>query len=214
MSKDSSAYHFDISGINNLCPLNDTNLFISSGNNRNISVWDTRQEKPLTYFKDIHYDTITSLSKLSENIFASSSLDGFINIWDLRIADINKQLKSENNEPISCIKFVGQNTPNYNSINSMNSSPSDQTHLLVAHSNKLSVLSQNDNFTKRSTFKLGGNQFLSQEQNFATSLSSANSREDAPAANPSQWESLLDKSSFKINQIEFDEYSQSVYLGL
>jgi WD40 repeat protein len=36
-------YKFEDSGINNLCSLNDQNLFISSGFNRSISVWDTRQ---------------------------------------------------------------------------------------------------------------------------------------------------------------------------
>lgn len=37
-----ASYKFEESGINNLCSLNDQNLFISSALNRSISVWDTR----------------------------------------------------------------------------------------------------------------------------------------------------------------------------
>lgn len=38
-----ATFKFEDSGINNLCSLNDQNLFISSGFNRSISVWDIRQ---------------------------------------------------------------------------------------------------------------------------------------------------------------------------
>jgi WD40 repeat protein len=37
-----ATYKFEDSGINNLCSLNVSNLFISSGLNKSISVWDTR----------------------------------------------------------------------------------------------------------------------------------------------------------------------------
>jgi WD40 repeat protein len=60
-----ASYKFEDSGVNNLCSLNDQNLFISSALNRSISVWDTRQVKPILYFKDIHFDTITSIDKFN-----------------------------------------------------------------------------------------------------------------------------------------------------
>lgn len=47
-----------------------------------------------------------------------------------------KQLKMENNERIASVKFVNE-------------------HLLVAHNDKVSILSSKDNFTKKSTFKIG-----------------------------------------------------------
>ena len=75
-----ATYKFQDSGINNLCPLNDKNLFISSGFNRSISVWDTRQTQPILFFKDIHYDQITSVDKFNEEIFASASNDGYVNV--------------------------------------------------------------------------------------------------------------------------------------
>jgi len=75
-----AAYKFEDSGINNLCSLNYHNLFISSALNRSISVWDTRQTQPILYFKDIHYDTITSVDKFNQQIFASASDDGYVNV--------------------------------------------------------------------------------------------------------------------------------------
>ena len=75
-----TTYKFEDSGINNLCSLNDKNLFISSGFNRSISVWDTRQTQPILFFKDIHYDQITSVDKFSQEIFASASNDGYVNV--------------------------------------------------------------------------------------------------------------------------------------
>lgn len=73
-------YKFEDSGINNLCQLNDKNLFISSGFNRSISVWDTRQTQPILFFKDIHYDKISAIDKFNTEIFASASEDGFVNV--------------------------------------------------------------------------------------------------------------------------------------
>ena len=143
-----STFNFEESGINNLCSLNDQNLFISSALNRSISVWDTRQPQPILFFKDIHYDTITSVDKFNQQIFASASDDGYVNVsffiskhffvqmWDLRMGEFIKQLKMENNERISSVKFVNE-------------------HLLVAHSDKVSILSSKDNFTKKYTFKIG-----------------------------------------------------------
>jgi WD40 repeat protein len=55
------------------------------------------------YFKDIHYDTITSISKLSNQVFASASSDGYVNLWDLRMGEFLKQIRVNNNEPISKI---------------------------------------------------------------------------------------------------------------
>ena len=104
-----ATYKFEDSGINNLCSLNDRNLFISSGFNRSISVWDTRQTQPILFFKDIHYDQITSVDKFSQEIFASASDDGYVNIWDLRMGEFIKQLKVEDNERIADIKFVNAN---------------------------------------------------------------------------------------------------------
>ena len=75
-----STFNFEESGINNLCSLNDQNLFISSALNRSISVWDTRQPQPILFFKDIHYDTITSVDKFNQQIFASASDDGYVNV--------------------------------------------------------------------------------------------------------------------------------------
>lgn len=101
-----ATYHFEESGVNNICSLNDQNLFISSGINRSICVWDTKQTHPIFFFKDIHYDTITSLDKFNQQIFASASHDGYINIWDLRMGEFVKQLKVDQNERISSIKIV------------------------------------------------------------------------------------------------------------
>lgn len=75
-----TTYKFEDSGVNNLCSLNGKNLFISSAYNKSISVWDTRQTQPILYFKDIHYDTITAVDKFNNQIFASSSDDGYVNV--------------------------------------------------------------------------------------------------------------------------------------
>ena len=85
-----ASFRFEESGVNNLCSLNDQNLFISSGLNRSISVWDTRHPQPVLFFKDIHYDTITSIDKFNEQIFASASDDGYVNVWDLRMGEFVK----------------------------------------------------------------------------------------------------------------------------
>merc|ERR1712025_22659 len=72
------------------------------------------------------------------------------------------QLKVENNERIAAIKFVNS----YESATPLSaagdnvsggSSSMGKAHqfLLIAHSDKVSVLSAKDNFTRRHTFKLG-----------------------------------------------------------
>jgi hypothetical protein len=62
-------------------------------------------------------------------------------MWDLRMGEFIKQLKIEKNERVSSVKFIGQ-------------------HLLVAHSDKVSILSSKDNFTKRQTFKIGNQRHM------------------------------------------------------
>ena len=73
-------------------------------------------------------------------MFASASEDGYVNIWDLRMGEFIKQLKVDNNEPISSIKFVCEG---------------NKKHLIIAHSDKLSILSAKDNFNKRHTYSIG-----------------------------------------------------------
>lgn len=75
-----------------------------------------------------------------------------------------KQLKIENNERVSSIKFINQ-------------------HLLVAHSDKISILSSKDNFTKRHTFKIGSHK----------SMNRNNSYEDLDDP------TVLDESEYRIN---------------
>ena len=43
-------------------------------------MWDIREHKPIVYFKDIHYDTITSIDKCNQHQFASASHDGYVNV--------------------------------------------------------------------------------------------------------------------------------------
>ena len=43
-------------------------------------MWDIRQTQPIFDFKDIHYDTITSIDKYNQQIFASASDDGYVNV--------------------------------------------------------------------------------------------------------------------------------------
>jgi len=191
-----ATYKFEDSGINNLCSLNDKNLFISSGFNRSISVWDTRQTQPILFFKDIHYDQITSVDKFSQEIFASASDDGFVNIWDLRMGEFIKQLKVENNERISSIKFVNSFTSTSSSHSSHSSrkgynQAETQKYLLIAHADKVSVLSGKDNFTTRHTFRISGQGLQEVDEN-----------------------SVLNNSSWRINQMEFNEDDQTLYLGL
>ena len=65
-----------------------------------------------------------------------------------------KQLKVDSNESISCIKFVNSNVSSGMS-NSSGGYDSSNRHLLIAHSDKVSILSAKDNFTKRHTFNMG-----------------------------------------------------------
>ena len=78
-----------------------------------------------------------------------------------------KQLKVENNERISAIKFVsasgtnaygGSMTMSQSSQRSGGNSSHGSSHqsqnLLVAHSDKISILSAKDNFSKRHTFRI------------------------------------------------------------
>ena len=187
-----ATYKFDdFTGINNLCSLNVKNLFISSGLNRSISVWDTRQTQPILFFKDIHYDTITSIDNYNEEIFASASDDGYVNIWDLRMGEFIKQLKVENNERIAAIKFV----QTFNT----------GKHLLVAHSDKVSVLSAKDNFTKRITYKINNG---TKDFTLMPELDGSQNSSNSPPG------SVLESSDFRINQMEFSESDSSLYLGL
>jgi hypothetical protein len=103
-----------------------------------------------------------------------------------------KQLKVDNNERISTIKFVnsaGSSRYNFGSgdfldhSSSPNNSGSNK-YLLIAHSDKVSILSAKDNFTKRHTFSIGDHMNVS------------------------------DGSQMRINRMEFNEQDQTVYLSL
>mmetsp|Transcript_31679 Transcript_31679/g.48483 ORF Transcript_31679/g.48483 Transcript_31679/m.48483 type:complete len:192 (+) Transcript_31679:7734-8309(+) len=169
------------------------------------------------YFKDVHYDTVTSLEKLNEHVFVSASDDGFINLWDLRKASLYKQLKAGNNERVSSIKIVGgPSRSNYSSTYSHQSTPQFRS-LFIAHSNKVSILSEADNFMHRRTFRLGGNQHLSSlsEVPLSPQLSQGSSYSREEGAPPhSQPPTLLDEGDFRINGMEYNESDGSLYCSL
>ena len=54
-----------------------------------------------------------------------------------------KQLRVDNNEPITAMNFLNTQTQS-----------NSNHHMLIAHSHKLSILSAADNFTDRHTFRL------------------------------------------------------------
>ena len=94
-------------------------------------------------------------------------------MWDLRMGEFFiKQLKIENNERIASIKFVNND------------------YLLIAHADKISVLSAQDKFTKRHTFKIGN---IEREMRMTEVT---NSNEDEDFMNSSIFD---DKSQFRIN---------------
>ena len=76
---------------------------------------------------------------------------------------------------------------------------------MVAHNDKVSVLSAKDNFTKRITYRIGNN-----NKEFAKidDLDGSQNSSNTPPG------SVLDNSHFRINQMEFNEYDSSLYLGL
>jgi WD40 repeat protein len=71
--------HQPTSGPNRICALS-KNTLLTSGHDRGVRIWDMRQQLPVLYFENIHYDTITSLDKLSSNIFATASDDSNLNV--------------------------------------------------------------------------------------------------------------------------------------
>ena len=76
-----ATYRFEESGISTLCAMT-PNLFISAAVNRSIDVWDTRQQQPILHLKDVHFDRISAVDKLNQQIFASASHDGYVNVSD------------------------------------------------------------------------------------------------------------------------------------
>ena len=102
-----------------------------------------------------------------------------------------KQLKVENNERIAAIKFV----QTFNT----------GKHLLVAHSDKVSVLSAKDNFTKRITYKINNG---TKDFTLMPELDGSQNSSNSPPG------SVLESSDFRINQMEFSESDSSLYLGL
>uniref|UniRef100_A0A7S3CQX4 Uncharacterized protein n=1 Tax=Strombidium rassoulzadegani TaxID=1082188 RepID=A0A7S3CQX4_9SPIT len=212
-----SKYHFGESGVSNLCSLNDQNLFISSGFNRSISVWDTRQSQPILFFKDIHYDTITSIDKFNSQIFASASDDGFVNIWDLRMGEFVKQLRVEGNQRISKIKFVNSSSAPRDQSPMQPSAASE--FLVVAHSNQLSVLSSKDNFTRRVTFQITGEaDYYGEESELRLHQvqSDWHTNLNTPVDKvPQGVGSILDdQRNLAINQLDYSQQDQSLYLGV
>jgi hypothetical protein len=95
-----------------------------------------------------------------------------------------KQLKVENNERISNIKFVNSfNTSPHSSHSSRKAYQNEsQKYLLIAHADKVSVLSGKDNFTTRHTFRICGQGMQEVDES-----------------------SVLNNSDWRINQMEFNE---------
>lgn len=96
-----------------------------------------------------------------------------------------KQLKVDQNERISSIKFVNSSLPSgYESYSTPRKGDfiSANRHLLIAHADKISILSAKDNFTKRHTFCIG--------------------------------EGLGSEDKLRINQMKFSEEDQALYLSL
>lgn len=58
-------------------------------------------------FESTHYSDLKAIEKLNEEIFATSAMDGIINIWNTRM---NKLLTSIDVDPrgVSSLKFVAK----------------------------------------------------------------------------------------------------------
>ncbi|CDW85560.1 wd40 repeat-containing protein [Stylonychia lemnae] len=110
------------------------NCLLSTGSDGGIRLWDIRQpEAPVQTYHKFHYDKINTIDNLSGYVFASASDDSNINMWDIRMSKMLKQIRFENDH-VGCIKFIKQN------------------YLIASHANQLTLLSIRDNFTTRQTF--------------------------------------------------------------
>eukprot|EP00347_Sterkiella_histriomuscorum_P023283 403335241 len=113
-----------------------TSTFLTSGHDGGIRLWDMRESVPhiQTYHK-YHNDQVTAIDRLSQHIFASSSDDSNINMWDIRMPKMLKQIWFDGDR-VGSIKFIQQN------------------HLVVAHENNLTLMGFKDNFTNKITQKI------------------------------------------------------------
>lgn len=82
-------------------------------------------------FESCHYSEIKAIEKLNDEIFATSALDGIINIWNTRM---NKLLTSINvhESGVSSLKFVQK-----------------RGVLLCGHQGGVSIYSVRDDFSQR-----------------------------------------------------------------
>jgi WD40 repeat protein len=82
------------SAITHLCPLSENTFLSAASSKRQVRVWDVRAPtQSVKLFESCHYSEIKAIEKLNDEIFATSALDGIINIWNTRM---NKLLTSIN----------------------------------------------------------------------------------------------------------------------
>jgi len=78
----------------------------AASSQRSVRLWDVRAPtQSVKLFESCHYSDLKAIEKLNEEIFATSALDGIINIWNTRM---NKLLTSitVDESGVSAIKFI------------------------------------------------------------------------------------------------------------
>lgn len=84
-------------------------LLLSASSDKTIGLWDIRNLKTKNYFFDFHQEDVMTVrwnSKV-ENVFASSSLDRRIMIWDiLKIGNPLSQADSEDGPPELLVSYI------------------------------------------------------------------------------------------------------------
>ena len=82
----------------------------------------------------MHNDRVNTLERLNEEMFCSTSNVGTVNIWNLRMNKLMKNVPVCSDSRVTAVKFL------------------KQRYMLVAHENKLSLMDVNSDFNYIDTF--------------------------------------------------------------
>jgi len=92
--------------VTHLKPLTENTFLSAASTQRSVRVWDVRApSQSVKMFELTHYSELKAVEKLNEEIFATSSIDGIVNIWNTKM---NKLLTSipVNDTGVSALKFI------------------------------------------------------------------------------------------------------------
>ena len=127
----------DDSGITDLCSLSQSTFLSLNGEQRSVKMWDVRQserDSTVKVFQDMHNDRVNALERLNQEVFCSTSNDGTVNIWNLKMNKLMKNVPVCTSSRVTAVKFL------------------KQRYMLVAHENKLTLMDVINDFKYIDTY--------------------------------------------------------------